>query len=128
MAVLKTPEHLQYQTSDEWLLIEGDVGTIGLSDYAQDQLNDLVFVELPEVGQKFKKGQLFGTVESVKAAGELLMPVDGEVTEVNTRLEEKPEEINVDPYGTGWIIKIKVTGVPEGLMTAAEYAAYCETR
>lgn len=128
MADISTPDNLLYQQSDEWLLIDGETGTVGLTDYAQDALNDIVFIELPEVGESFGKDDAFGTVESVKAAADLKMPVAGEVIEVNTNLEDSPETINADPYGDGWIIKIKITGSPEGLMSAAEYAAYNETR
>jgi glycine cleavage system H protein len=128
MADLKTPDNLQYQKSDEWLLVDGETGTIGLTDYAQDALNDIVFVELPEVGDTFEKGAAFGTVESVKAAADLVMPVDGEVIAVNTDLEDTPETINGDPYGDGWIIRIKITGAVEGLLSAADYIAYNETR
>lgn len=130
MASWKTPEDLQYAKTDEWLRIEGDRATIGLSDYAQDQLNDIVYIELPEVGAELEQGDSFGTVESVKAASDLYMPVSGKVTEVNTALEDEPELINADPYGKGWIIKITVTdaqGVKDMLDSAA-YAAYCESR
>jgi glycine cleavage system H protein len=128
MVDFNTPDNLHYQESDEWLLIAGDQGTIGITDYAQDQLNDIVFVELPEVGESFGKGEAFGTVESVKAAADLQMPVAGEVVAVNEALEDTPETINADPFGEGWIIKIKVTGDVEGLMDAAGYAAFCENR
>ncbi len=128
MVDFNTPDNLHYQESDEWLLIAGDQGTIGITDYAQDQLNDIVFVELPEVGESFGKGEAFGTVESVKAAADLQMPVAGEVVAVNEALEDTPETINADPFGEGWIIKIKVTGEVQGLMDAAGYAAFCENR
>ncbi|MFZ4825726.1 MAG: glycine cleavage system protein GcvH [Phototrophicaceae bacterium] len=128
MATLHYPSHLWYQQSDEWLLVEGDQGTIGVSDYAQDALNDIVFVELPEVGDVLKKGAVFGTVESVKAAADLKMPIDGEVVAVNTELEATPETINAQPYTGGWIIKIKVTGAVEALMNADAYRAFCESR
>jgi glycine cleavage system H protein len=128
MADFNTPDDLQYQESDEWIRVEGDTATIGISDYAQDALNDIVFIELPEVGDTFGKGDAFGTVESVKAAADLNMPVDGEIVEVNEALEEAPEAINADPYGDGWIIKVKLTGAVDGLMDAAAYAAYLETR
>ncbi len=128
MVDFNTPDNLHYQESDEWLLIAGDQGTIGITDYAQDQLNDIVFVELPEVGESFGKGEAFGTVESVKAAADLQMPVAGEVVAVNEALEDTPETINADPFGEGWIIKIKVTGDVEGLMDAAGYTAFCENR
>jgi glycine cleavage system H protein len=128
MADFKTPENLLYQKTDEWLLVEGETGTVGLTDYAQDALNDIVFIELPEVGDTFKKGEAFGTVESVKAAADLEMPVDGEIIEVNEALEDEPETINASPYGDGWIIKIKVTSSTDGLMDAQAYTDYCATR
>jgi glycine cleavage system H protein len=129
MGKWKTPDDLKYAKTDEWLRIEGDEGTIGISDYAQDQLNDLVFVELPEVGAKFTKGQAFGVVESVKAASDVNIPVGGTVTAVNNALETEPELINADPY-KAWIIKIKIDNPTEAdaLMDAAAYTAYCETR
>lgn len=128
MTDFNTPDNLQYQKSDEWLMVDGENGTVGITDYAQDALNDIVFIELPEVGDTFKKGEAFGTVESVKAAADLDMPVDGEVIEVNTDLEDTPETINASPYEEGWIIKIKITGNVEGLMDAKAYDEYCETR
>jgi len=128
MTDFKTPDNLSYQESDEWLLVDGENGTIGITDYAQDALNDIVFIELPEVGESFKKGEAFGTVESVKAAADLKMPVDGEITEVNEALEDTPETINASPYDEGWIIKIKVTGSVDGLMDANAYDEYCDGR
>lgn len=128
MTDFKTPDDLLYQKSDEWLRVEGETGTIGITDYAQDALNDIVFVELPEVGESFSKGEAFGTVESVKAAADLLMPVDGEIVEVNEGLEDDPETINASPYDDGWIVKIKITGSTDGLMNAQAYDEYCETR
>lgn len=128
MTDFNTPDNLLYQESDEWLLVEGETGTIGITDYAQDALNDIVFVELPEVGDTFEKGADFGTVESVKAAAELKMPVAGEVIAVNEALEDSPEIINGSPYEDGWIIKVKLTGTPENLMDATAYDAFCETR
>jgi len=130
MADLKYPEDLKYAKSDEWIRVEGDTGTIGLSDYAQDALNDIVFVELPEVGDSFVAGKAFGVVESVKAAADMVTPVAGEVTAVNTKLEESPELINSDPYGDGWVVKIKITdsAALAGLMDAAAYQKYNENR
>jgi glycine cleavage system H protein len=130
MADVKTPNDLMYARSDEWVRIEGDSATIGISDYAQDALNDIVFVELPQVGETFEKGASFGTVESVKAASDMYLPVAGTVTEVNSALEDEPELINADPYGKGWIAKIKLDGAPDtsNLMDAAAYIAYCATR
>ncbi len=128
MTDFKTPDNLLYQKSDEWLLVDGENGTVGITDYAQDALNDIVFIELPEVGETFSKGQQFGTVESVKAAAELNMPVDGEIVEVNTALEDTPETINASPFDEGWIIKIKITGSTDDMMNAQDYDAYCDTR
>lgn len=130
MANWNTPADLKYRKSDEWLRIEGDTGTIGVSDYAQDQLNDIVFVELPQVGAKLNKDDSFGAVESVKAASDIYMPVSGEVIEVNKALEKEPELINSDPYGRGWIVKIRITDASGAadLMDPAAYAEYCKTR
>ncbi|MCK6580180.1 MAG: glycine cleavage system protein GcvH [Anaerolineae bacterium] len=130
MANWNTPEDLKYLKSDEWIRIVGEVGTIGVSDYAQDQLNDVVFVELPEVGKALKKGDVLGVIESVKAASDLLMPVSGEVIEVNTSLKSRPDQVNADPFGSGWIAKVRITGDADNpdLMDAAAYAAYCQTR
>ncbi|MBW4436523.1 MAG: glycine cleavage system protein GcvH [Pleurocapsa minor GSE-CHR-MK-17-07R] len=126
----KTPETLKYAKSDEWLLLEGETATLGVSDYAQDQLNDIVFVELPSVGDQISAGDAFGNVESVKAASDLISPVSGTVTEVNSALEGTPELLNSDPYGKGWIVKIAVSDASgaAGLMDAAAYSAFCETR
>lgn len=130
MANLKYPEDLMYARSDEWVRIEGDTATIGISDYAQDALNDIVFVELPSVGDNFGKGNSFGTVESVKAASDMYLPIAGTVTEVNTALEDEPELINSDPYGKGWIVKIRLGDAADtsNLMDAAAYIEYCATR
>jgi glycine cleavage system H protein len=129
MASWKTIDNAKYAKSDEWVILDGDTATIGISDYAQDQLNDIVYVELPEVGSTITKGAEFGSVESVKAASPLVSPVSGTVTEVNKGLEDEPELINSDPFGKGWIVKIKVSGTDlSELMDAAAYAAYCEGR
>lgn len=130
MAELNYPDDLKYTESDEWIRVDGDTATIGISDYAQDALNDIVYVELPDTGDSFSAGAEFGTVESVKAASELKMPVSGEITEVNADLEDSPEIINDDPYGAGWIAKIKITdnSALAGLMDAAAYKTYCADR
>jgi len=104
---LKFPSDIRYSQDHEWTRKEGDFCTVGISDFAQDQLGDIVFVELPEVGGIFEKGQEFGTVESVKAVSELLMPVAGEVMEINSKLEDNSELVNNDPYGAGWMIKVR---------------------
>lgn len=130
MAELKTPDDVKYAKSDEWVRIEGDTATIGVSDYAQDQLSDVVYLDFPDVGARFDKGATFGVIESVKAASDLYMPVAGEITEVNTALEDEPETVNADPYGKGWIVKIKLSGEPDtsDLMDAAAYNEYNQSR
>ncbi len=127
---MNTPQDLHYAKSDEWVRIEGDIATIGISDYAQDALNDIVYVELPSVGDSFKKGDSFGSVESVKAASDLYTSVAGTVIEVNSELEDSPELINSDPYGKGWIVKLKLDGAPDlsDLMDASAYIEYCDNR
>ncbi len=127
---LKTPADLKYTKNDEWVRIEGDTATIGISDYAQDALNDIVYVELPDVGASFNQGESFGVVESVKAASDLYMPIGGTVTEINGALQDEPEVINTDPYDKGWFIKIKIKAASDAdsLMDAAAYLAYCDSR
>jgi len=110
---LKFPDDLQYAEDHEWVKPDGDAVKIGISDYAQDQLGDIVFVELPEVGDTFEKGAEFGTVESVKAVSELVIPVGGEVVSVNGELEDAPELVNEDPYGKGWMVEIKLDAPSE---------------
>ena len=104
---LSFPDDVRYAESHEWARLEGDKLKIGISDYAQDQLGDIVFVELPEVGDTFGKGEEFGTVESVKAVSELYMPVAGEVVAINDTLEDAPEKVNNSPYSDGWMLEIK---------------------
>ena len=110
---LNLPDDLRYATDHEWTRLEGDKVKIGIDDYAQDQLGDIVFVELPEVGATFSKGEEFGTVESVKAVSELFMPIGGEILAINTALEETPEHVNNSPYDEGWMIEIKPGDVTE---------------
>lgn len=101
------PEELKYTSEHEWIRKDGDVAYIGITDYAQDQLGDIVFVDIPSVGDTLVKGEVFGTIEVVKTISDLFLPVSGEILEANPALEEKPELVNSDPYGKGWIIKIK---------------------
>jgi glycine cleavage system H protein len=122
----KTPAELQYTKSHEWIKIEGDSATVGISDYAQDSLGDVVYVELPDVGASYEAGQPFGAVESVKAASDLYLPVGGEVTEINEPLLNQPELLNSDPYGAGWLIKIKLAQGVGALMSAEAYEKYVE--
>lgn len=117
------PDHLRYTDSHEYVQLEGDIATIGITFFAQDELGEVVFVELPEVGDSFTKGDQFGTVESTKAVSELYAPLSGEVVEVNSELEDQPELINASPYDQAWIIKLKISddGELAETMTAAEY-------
>ncbi|MDQ7026493.1 MAG: glycine cleavage system protein GcvH [Anaerolineae bacterium] len=127
---MKYPEDLKYAESDEWIRVDGDTATIGISDYAQEALNDLVYVEFKEVGETLAQGEAFGEVESVKAASEVYLPVAGEITAVNSDLEGDPETVNGDPYGAGWMIKIKITDSSNlaNLMDATAYKEYCDNR
>lgn len=126
----KTPDDVRYAESDEWVKIEGDEVTVGLTDYAQDQLSDVVYVELPEVGDTLAKGDSYGVVESVKAASDMYMPLGGEITAVNKVLEDTPELVNEDPYGKGWMIRFKASDPSEadGLLDAKAYDAHCDAR
>ena len=117
---MNIPEDLQYTESHEWVRIEGETATIGITDHAQDELGDVVFVELPGEGDTFDAGESFGTVESVKAVSDLYAPVGGEVVEVNSALEDAPENINEDPYGEGWIVKLRTSDEPH-LLSPHEY-------
>ena len=120
------PSDFRYTKEHEWIKVTGDTGTVGITDYAQHELGDVVFVELPKVGAKFNASQSFGTVESVKAVSEIYSPASGEVVETNTALADAPETINKDPHGAAWMIKIRLTNPKElsSLMDAAAYQAY----
>ncbi|MDX6610898.1 MAG: glycine cleavage system protein, partial [Blastocatellia bacterium] len=114
------PEDLHYSKDHEWVRVEGDTAVVGITDHAQDALGDVVYVELPKVGEDFTAHEAFGSVESVKAVSELFTPVSGEVTEVNEALQEGPESVNTDPYGDGWMMRIKMKnpGEVDSLLTA----------
>jgi glycine cleavage system H protein len=120
------PTDYRYTKEHEWIKVSGNMGTIGITDYAQHELGDVVFVEMPAVGANITAGQVFGTVESVKAVSEIFAPVSGEVTESNATLTGTPETLNSDPHGAGWLIKIKLADPAEasGLMDAAAYQAF----
>jgi len=120
---LKFPGDVRYAEDHEWVRIDGDTAKIGISDYAQDQLGDIVFVELPNVGDAFKKGDEFGTVESVKAVSELYIPIGGEIIAINAALDDSPDLVNAQPYSEGWMIEIKVSDAGElnDLMTKDDY-------
>ena len=120
---MEYPEGLKYSKEHEWVLVEDKVAIIGITEFAQHELGDVVYVELPEVGEKVVKDDPFGAVESVKAVSDVFAPVGGTVVEVNDTLPENPETINEDPYGDGWMIKVKLSaaGEVDSLLTAAEY-------
>lgn len=123
------PENLQYSKDHEWIRVEGDTGTIGITDHAQHSLGDVVYVELPRVGENFAAHEAFGSVESVKAVSELFTPVSGDVTEVNEALQDEPEKVNGDPYGEAWMIRIRIKdkGEIDSLLSAAEYEDFLST-
>ena len=123
------PQDRRYTKEHEWILVEGDRARVGITDYAQKQLGDVVFVELPAVGRKLNAHEVFGTVESVKAVSELFAPLAGEVVEVNSLLPNAPETLNQDPYGAAWMLVLKVADAAQvqALMDAAAYAAYVQS-
>jgi glycine cleavage system H protein len=126
----KTPDNCRYTKTDEWVRLEGSEAVIGITDYAQDQLSDLVYVEFPEVGNTVAAGDEVGVVESVKASAPIKAPIGGEIIAVNTGLEGNESTINEDPYGKGWMVRLRVTdgGEVSGLMDAKGYTAYCNER
>jgi glycine cleavage system H protein len=115
------PTELKYTPSHEWAKIEGDTATVGITSFAQEQLGDITFVDLPAVGAQVTQGSEFGSIESVKAASELYSPVTGEVIEVNSALESSPELVNQQPFEGGWMIKVKLSAEPQGLLDASAY-------
>ena len=125
---MEFPEGLKFSKEHEWVLVEGKIATIGITEYAQEELGDVVYVELPEVGEKTIKDDPFGAVESVKAVSDIYVPVSGAVVEVNDALPDSPETINEDPYGDGWMVKVEISDPDDlkDLMSADEYAEYVE--
>ena len=125
---MPSPTDRRYSKEHEWVQVDGDTGTVGITDYAQDQLGDIVFVELPAPGSAVKYMEKFGEIESVKAVSELFSPVTGEVTEANTELADNPERVNDSPYGEGWMAKIRLSdpGELDRLMTAEQYDQYTQ--
>ncbi len=125
---MNIPENLKYTKDHEWVKIEGDTATVGITDFAQSELGDIVFVEVDSVGEELDKEETFGSIEAVKTVSDLFMPVGGEVTEFNEELEDTPDIINKDPYGKGWIVKIKVSDAAEAddLLSAAEYKEHID--
>jgi glycine cleavage system H protein len=120
------PENFRYTKEHEWVLVEEDTATIGITDHAQQELGDIVFVDLPKAGARLEQGASLGSVESVKAVSDIYTPVSGEVTEVNATLADKPETLNRDPHGAAWLVKVNVSNPAEveGLLSAADYQAY----
>ncbi len=120
---MNIPENLLYTKDHEWLLIDGDIATVGVTDFAQGELGDIVYVEIETEGDTIESGEVFGTVEAVKTVSDLFMPLTGEVVEVNESLEDEPEKVNNDTYGDGWMIKIKLSDPAnrDGLLTADAY-------
>jgi glycine cleavage system H protein len=126
---MKFDPSCRYDVEHEWIRVEGDEGVVGISDYAQDQLSDVVYVELPEVGDAFGKGDVFAVVESVKAASDVYMPVGGEILEINEVLEDSPELVNEDPFGEAWLVRVAIADSAEldDLMDARAYQAFVES-
>lgn len=124
------PENLQYTKDHEWLRVSGNEGAVGITDFAQNALGDVVYVELPKVGDKFEQGDPFGSVESVKSVSELFIPVSGEITAINEKLLEEPELVNNSPYQDGWMIKLKIkdAGEIDSLLSALEYEDFVKSQ
>ena len=120
---MQFPENLKYTKEHEWVRVEGDVVYIGITDYAQDQLGDIVFIDIPTLDEELEAGEIFGTIEVVKTVSDLFIPISGTVIEVNETLEDEPELVNEDPYGKGWIIKVEPSNQEDfdSLLSAAEY-------
>ena len=118
---MNIPEGLEYTKDHEWVKIDGNVATVGITDFAQGELGDIVYVDITTVGQEVAAHEIFGSVEAVKTVSDLYMPLAGKVLEVNPTLESSPEKVNSDPYGEGWMIKVQISGSPKGLFSAAQY-------
>ena len=125
---MQAPDDLKYTESHEWIRSEGDIATVGITDFAQDSLGDIVFLELPEPGTIFQQGETVGVVESVKTVSDIMAPVSGEIKEVNSGLEASPESVNKDPYGKGWLFKISLANTDEitSLLSSSDYTAKVE--
>lgn len=118
---MNVPESLHYTKDHEWIKIDGNIATVGITDFAQGELGDIVYVDITTLGQTVAQHEVFGTVEAVKTVSDLYMPVAGKVAEVNKALEANPEKVNEDPYGDGWMIKVELSSKPEGLLSASQY-------
>ena len=126
---MNIPENLKYTKDHEWIKVDGDIATVGITDYAQNELGDIVFVEIETEGENLDKEEVFGTVEAVKTVSDIFMPISGEVAEVNSKLEDSPEIVNKDPYGEGWLIKVKIGDQSElnNLLDADKYKELIES-
>jgi glycine cleavage system H protein len=118
---MNVPDSLHYTKDHEWIKIDGNIATVGITEFAQGELGDIVYVDINTLGQTVAQHEVFGTVEAVKTVSDLYMPVSGKVSEVNKSLEKNPEKVNHDPYGDGWMIKVELSDKPEGLLSAAQY-------
>ncbi len=120
---MNTPDNLFYTSEHEWIKIDGEIATIGITDFAQSELGDIIFLEFPDLNSAFKKGDIFGTIEAVKTVSDLYMPIDGEVCEINDILNDNPEKVNEDPYRDGWMVKIRIDKnvALDGLLDAQKY-------
>lgn len=118
------PDNFRYTKEHEWVSVDGDLGTVGITDHAQSELGDIVYVDLPKVGAHVDEGKSLGSVESVKAVSDIYSPISGEVVEINTVLSDHPEKLNSDPHGAAWLVKVRLAGPVQNLMTAGEYQSY----
>jgi glycine cleavage system H protein len=118
---MNIPENLKYTKDHEWIKIDGNQAIVGITDFAQGELGDIVYVDISTVGHELAEHEIFGTVEAVKTVSDLFMPVSGKVSEVNPLLDASPEKVNEDPYGEGWMVKVELKGMPTNLLSAAEY-------
>ncbi len=125
---MNTPNNLKYSKDHEWVKVDGNIATVGITDFAQSQLGDIVFVDIQTEGEELEAGELFGNIEAVKTVADALMPVSGKIIEVNADLEGEPEAVNSDPYGKGWMVKVEMSNPAEvdGLLDADAYAAICK--
>lgn len=118
---MNIPDGLQYTKDHEWVKVDGNIATVGITEFAQSELGDIVYVDITTKGQSLKEHDIFGTVEAVKTVSDLYMPVNGKVAELNAILEKNPEKVNEDPYGDGWMIKVELNGTPSALLSASQY-------
>lgn len=128
--MVNIPESLRYSKDHEWVAVDGEIATIGITDYAQSSLGDVVYIDFPRVGDRFASHEAFGSVESVKAVSEIFTPVAGEVTEVNDPLNDTPEAVNNDPYGAGWMVRLKMDnpGEADAMLSGEEYEEYLSSQ